>query len=641
LVPDTDGPQEKAGGTPYELEVLRRRIAELEKVEENLRGSEEKYRLLADNANDIIWVADLDFKFTYVSPSAARVLGYTPEEALEQGLSGALTPASAEAVAQAVAGSLEAARAGKADQKGSLFLELELKRKDGTTLWTETVGRLLLGPGGEPAGITGVTRDISKRKKAERELKESEERYETLFRNSHLGVYRTTPDGRFLMANPALVQMLGYATFEELAARSLGEVGYEAGYPRADFKKRIDSDGEVRGYEAVWMRRDGSRIFVRENAKVARDDKGAIRFYEGTVEDVTERVIAEQVIRRDRDLLNRILETSPAGILMLNKQGNISYANPRAEEILGLTREDLFNLPFGGPSWSITDQDGNAVASGDMPFQKVMRSGQPLYDSRFTMRPPGRAKVHLSLNAAPLFDAAGKPDAVVFALEDVTGEVKSEEKLRSSLKEKEILLREVHHRVKNNLQIIYSLLNLGSRGIREGAELDALRECRNRIKSMSLLHETLYRSKDLTRIDFYNYVRKVVTELFQSFGVKADEVALRLEVEDVQMGIDAAIPAGMLITELVSNSLKHAFPAGRKGEICVQVTADESGLVTMVLADDGVGLPRWLDFRTSESLGMQLVNTLTDQLGGSIELNRAKGTQFTVRFHPDRPVREA
>ena len=640
-MPATTGPQQNAGAFSDEPEALRRRIAELEKLEKTLRGSEEKYRLLADNANDIIWISDLELGFTYVSPSAARILGYTPEEALEQGLSGALTPASAVAVSQAVAGTLEAARSGKADPKGSLILELELRRRDGTTLWTETVGRLLLGPGGEPVGLMGVTRDISKRRKAERELKESEERYETLFRNSHLGIYRTTPDGSFLMANPALVQMLGYATFEELAATTAGKAGYGAGYPREDFKKRIETDGEVRGWEAVWMRRDGTRIFVRENAKVVRDENGGIRFYEGTVEDVTERVIAEQVLRRDRDLLNRILETSPAGIMMLNRQGKVSYANPRSEEILGLTREDLTNFPFGGPSWSITDQDGNAVVGEDMPFQRVMRSGQPLYDSRFAMRPPGRAKVHLSLNAAPLFDAAGKPDAAVFTLEDITGEVRSEEKLRSSLKEKEILLREVHHRVKNNLQIIYSLLNLGSRGMHEGAELDAMRECRNRIKSMSLLHETLYRSKDLTRIDFYNYVRKVVTELFQSFGVKADEVALRLEIEDVQMGIDAAIPAGMLINELVSNSLKYAFPAGRKGEIAIQVGADEGGFITMALSDDGVGLPRWLDFRNSESLGMQLVNTLTDQLGGTIELDRAKGTAFTVRFHPNRPVKEA
>lgn len=508
------------------------------------------------------------------------------------------------------------------------------------------------GPDGKNGGSAGELESLRRRiaelekveealRASEERLKESQDRYETLFNNSQLGVYRTTPDGRFLMANPALVRMLGYFSVEELTSQNVGEVGYQAGYPREDFKKRMDAEGELHGWEAVWKRRDGSSIYVRENARAVRDASGGIRYYEGTVEDVTERVISEQTLRRDTDLLNRIMETSPAGILMVNRQGLISYANPRAESILGLGRSELLNSPFGDPSWSITDPAGNPVAGDQLPFQKVMSSGQPLYDTRYAIRPPGKGKVHLSVNTAPLFDRSGKPEAVVFALEDITSEVRSEDRLRASLKEKEVLLREVHHRVKNNLQIISSLLNLGSRGLREGAEMDALRECRNRIRSMSLLHETLYRSRDLTRIEFYNYVRKLVTELFQSYGVKADEVALRMEVEDVDMGIDAAIPAGMLINELVSNSLKHAFPAGRKGEVRVQVGANEDGVVTVVVGDNGVGLPRWLDFRQSESLGMQLVTTLTDQLGGTIDLNRNKGTEFTMRFHPSRTMKEA
>jgi len=632
--------QRARGDRSRDTEELRRRVAELERTEEALRASEDKYRLLADNSDDVVWISDLDLRLSYVSPSIQRVLGYSVEEALERGLSGALTEGSGAAVAKAVAGALEDARAGKADPKGTLVLELELLRKDGTSIWTETLGRFLFGPDGAPDRIMGVTHDVSGRKRVERELRETEERYEALFKNSHLGIYRTTPDGRFLMANPALVRMLGCGTLEELVAQNVSEVGYQAGYPRDEFKKRIEERGELHGWEAVWKRRDGSSIYVRENARIVRDADGSIRYYEGTVEDVTERVIAEQSIRRDSGLLNRIMETSPAGILMVGRHGLVSYANPRAETILGLGRPELLNRPFGDPSWSVTDAAGNPVAGDGLPFSRVMASGQPIYDARYAIRPPGKGKVHLSVNAAPLFDQAGKPEAVVFALEDITSEVRSEDRLRASLKEKEVLLREVHHRVKNNLQIISSLLNLGSRGLREGAEMDALRECRHRIKSMSLLHETLYRSRDLTRIEFYNYVRKLVTELFQSFGVRADEIALRMEVEDVDMGIDAAIPAGMLVNELVSNSLKHAFPAGRKGEVRVQVGANEDGVVTMVVGDNGVGLPRWLDFRQSESLGMQLVMTLTEQLGGTIDLNRSKGTEFTVRFHPARPVRE-
>jgi two-component sensor histidine kinase len=154
---------------------------------------------------------------------------------------------------------------------------------------------------------------------------------------------------------------------------------------------------------------------------------------------------------------------------------------------------------------------------------------------------------------------------------------------------------------------------------------------------MALIHERICQSRDLNRLDFYDYVRRLVSGLFQSYGRKEGELDVVLEIEDVHIGIDEAVPSGMILGELLSNSLKHAFPSnkgrnGQRGELRVQVSASEDGLVDMVVADNGVGIPPGLDFMHTRSLGLELVTTLTEQLGGTIELDRSRGTEFLIRF---------
>jgi two-component sensor histidine kinase len=222
-------------------------------------------------------------------------------------------------------------------------------------------------------------------------------------------------------------------------------------------------------------------------------------------------------------------------------------------------------------------------------------------------------------------------------LRDVTARKVADQKIRDSLKEKEVLLKEIHHRVKNNLQIIHSLLNMQSRRSKDPRILDALRESQNRVRTMALIHERLYRSTDLSEIDFKEYISRLVGELYLSFGVNADQLRLELELQPVRLGIDIAIPCGLIVNELVSNSLKHGFPGGRRGRLKLSLVAVEDGTVRLAIGDDGAGLPADLDFRKTETLGLQLVCTLVDQLGGTIGLDRAGGTEFLIVFNPARP----
>ena len=207
---------------------------------------------------------------------------------------------------------------------------------------------------------------------------------------------------------------------------------------------------------------------------------------------------------------------------------------------------------------------------------------------------------------------------------------RSNEALSTSLHEKEVLLKEIHHRVKNNLQIISSILSLQSGSACSESQATLLRESQDRIRSMALVHEKLYRSRDLSRINFGEYVRNLTASLAHSY-IASPAIRIRVDIRDVFLDIDMAIPCGLIINELVSNSFKYAFRDGRAGEVYISLSGNGQ-TYTLVVSDDGVGLPPGMDFRNTPSLGLQLVNTLVSQLEGTIELDLEKGTSFKITF---------
>jgi two-component sensor histidine kinase len=209
---------------------------------------------------------------------------------------------------------------------------------------------------------------------------------------------------------------------------------------------------------------------------------------------------------------------------------------------------------------------------------------------------------------------------------------RAEEQLKASLAEKELLLQEIHHRVKNNLQVISSLLYLQSKNIDDPKVLSILQESRHRVRSMALVHEHLYQTDYPTHVDAARYVRTLTSYLMRSYEVRADQIELQVTVDDLRLGIDTAVPCGLLINELVSNALKHAFPNSRSGKIQVALQAMAHGDYRLIVTDDGVGLPGALEEQSSDSLGLRLVQTLTQQLEGMIEVDTNTGTRFEIVF---------
>jgi two-component sensor histidine kinase len=216
--------------------------------------------------------------------------------------------------------------------------------------------------------------------------------------------------------------------------------------------------------------------------------------------------------------------------------------------------------------------------------------------------------------------------------QDITRSKRAEQQIKASLNEKEVLLQEIHHRVKNNLQIICSLLSLQSNRIQDRDVLQIFADSQNRVKAMALVHERLYKSQDLGRVDFPGYTRNLTDHLIRSYRTESKAVELALDVEAVPMNINTAVPCGLIINELVSNSLKYAFQESQEGLISIRLFQQDPANLRLVVKDNGIGFPRGFDLGNAQTLGLKLVNGLTQQLGGTISLRNKSGTEFDIYF---------
>jgi PAS domain S-box-containing protein len=319
-----------------------------------------------------------------------------------------------------------------------------------------------------------------------------------------------------------------------------------------------------------------------------------------------------------------VVETAGDGIITADEFGRVESFNAAAERMFGYPAEKIT-----GESVSTLLSADEASAPFSMPFDVRLDESIGSRREASGRRKDGSAfPVELNVGEVNF----GERRIYTLILRDITERKREEAKLKSSLREKEILLKEIHHRVKNNLQIISSLLNLQSTHIRDPRALEVFKEGQGRVRSMALIHEKLYQSDDLARVDFYEYISNLAAYLFRSYEVNSGAVRLNVESEDVMLGVDTAIPCGLIINELVSNSLKHAFPGGGGGSINIRLRPADSERLTLAVSDDGIGLPPGFDVRNTPSLGLQLVNTLARQIGGEVEVTDGAGAEFKITF---------
>ncbi len=310
-------------------------------------------------------------------------------------------------------------------------------------------------------------------------------------------------------------------------------------------------------------------------------------------------------------------------IIFLADEGHrVIESNERAAAAYGYGREEMKGMrlpdlrpPQARPQFAVT-------------MREAERTGGLVYETLHRRKDGTVFPVEVSLRILDI-DGVRYHQAII---RDISERKKTEERVLETLREKEVLLREIHHRVKNNMQVISSLLSLQSQRFEDAEVREAFRESQDRIRSMALVHEKLYQTRDLSHIDFSDYVKSLTSSLFRSYQTDGPRVALKLDLERTLLDVNAAVPCGLILNELVLNALKHAFPEGRKGEITVSLHESEGGMIHLTVRDNGIGIPEGVEVGRTDTLGLQIISLLTEQLEGRMDIRRDEGTAFSLSF---------
>ena len=471
--------------------------------------------------------------------------------------------------------------------------------------------------------VLSIFRDITERKKMEEQLYESQQMLRLVLDNIPQRVFWKDTNSKYLGCNRHFAEDAGLNDPSEIVGMNDYQLPWKDTVElyRFDDKLVMESDEAKINYEEPETRANGSFLCVRTSKVPLHDKEGRVIGVLGTYEDITERKRAEERLR----MLSYAVEQSRRSYIITDTEGRMEYVNPTFTEVKGFSSEEVIGdtpkiLRLGetseeeyGNLWDTITRGGEWRGE----IRNIKKSGESFWEY---------------VIISPIKNEKGEIEHFLLVQEDITEKKMKDEQLIQAIKEKEVMLSEIHHRVKNNLQIISSLLKLQSEKITDPLTREYFQISQNRVNTMALIHEQLYKATELSKIDFEKYIRQLALHLFQTYGVNTEQCALRINVVDIYLCIDVAIPCGLLINELISNSLKHAFPLNSKGEIYIGLTLDLDNMYTLTVSDNGIGLPPDIGYREAKTLGLKLIATLSKQLQGEIELNRERGTEFKITF---------
>ena len=581
----------------------------VDQIASALRKSEERFRQVVESAPNAMVMINRRGLIEMVNTQAERLFGFTREEMLGQSVE-ILVP--------------QRFRGHHPHLRDTFFHHPESRpmgagrdlfglKKDGSEFPIE-IG---LNPIDTEEGqmVLSAIVDISSRKRLE-------QRFRQVVESAPNAMVMINQRGIIEMVNAQAERVFGFSRDEMLGqpVELLVPERFRGNHPnlRNSFFHNPESRPMGAGRDLYGLKKDGSEFPIEIGLNPIETDEGVMVL--SAIVDISSRKRLEERFRQ-------VVESAPNAMVMINTRGTIEMVNAQAERLFGFTREEML-----GQSVEMLVPErfrGNHPQLRDSffhnPASRPMGAGRDLYGLK---KDGSEFPIEIGLN--PIQTEEGM--MVLSAIVDISDRKHKEESIHAALKEKDILLGEIHHRVKNNLQIVHSLLDLQSTSITDPVSLGLMRESQNRVRSMALIHQTLYESKDFARVDFGRFLDTLVPTLISSYGVTAASIDLVIDATEVQLPINSAIPCGLVVNELISNALKHAFPNGRPGEIRIHLAPDGDDRVLLTVSDNGIGIREDFDMAQATTLGLQLVTLLVDQLAGELDIHRADPTKFAVRF---------
>lgn len=568
---------------------------------------EKKFREMFDNALAGIFALDAaSGKFVQLNQRTAEMLGYLPEE---------LNGKEFSSVWPNECDRNEFLKKLSAEQKTDPS-EVTFRKNDGEMIWV-----LLTASMAGPARIVCSVIDITEKKAIRDELIESELRYHMLFDRATDAIFIHDTAGKIIIANQIASHQSGYPA-KKLQDLSLQDLGL---LPGGGFSAEQNTELQSKGhylFESLLMTRNGTPVPVEISSKII--EYGGRSAILSALRDITERRHAQAALIESEMRYRMTGDLIPFGVWACDAKGNFTYLSESFLSVLGTTMEECKR---NGWMHLLPREDSDRTIAD---WRQCIQNGS-FWDYEYRIVDKhGKTFIVLS-RGAPHVNSAQKITSWVGIHIDITERKRYEERLEASLREKEVIIKEVHHRVKNNMQVISGFLELQSNYIKDPFAVEKLSECQRRVRTMALVHEKLYQSKSLGVINAAEYIKSLIADLMNSYSL-SPSVDVSVDVDDVNINLDMAIPCGLMINELVTNSLKYAFAGREKGKLTLSLHHREDHTFCLTVQDDGVGLPADFETRSRASLGMQLVGVLVHQLGGEMKAGNDQGARFEIVF---------
>jgi PAS domain S-box-containing protein len=608
-------------GNITEYQTVGRDITDRKRAEEALKDSENQLQLIFENAPIGMAITDFSKKYIKVNKAYCDIVGYTKKELLNMTYE-EITYPDDKYIDENLFNFTGSSR------KKHLHFEKRYVHRSGKIVYVEIRIQVLKDSAGKPFQQIAQVVDITERKEAGLKLKQTQTRLSGILNNlPNVTIYEFGEDINFVSEN--IMDILGYPA--------------DAFMQNASFFSDLMLDEDIIKYDnkvAEWKMNGGLgvlsneiRVRNKDNEIVWLEDhmfevmpENGKPYYSGIMIDITRQKETQEKIRETETKLAAILNNLP-NVVVYQSGSKKDFISENIFEMTGYTPQEILKEKYFF---------GDVIHPDDLPAVKNAlkdwhkRNDEGIMLMEFRMKRSNGTYIWLEDHMFKIHDEISG-QYLSGILIDVTERKLAEQSLSRSLKEKELMLKEIHHRVKNNLQIVSSLLKLQTEYVKDENALDLLIDSQNRVKSMALVHQKLYQSADFSEIDFTEYLTQLSGHLLNSFKTNPDNVSIDIISDRLVLGIDHAVPCGLILNELISNSLKYAFPSGRNGIIKVELKSDDDH-IDLVISDNGIGFPKNIDYRNTQSLGMQLVNTLVGQIEGTIKMENQTGTMFHIRF---------